>query len=188
MWSKRREISAALNPRAGQGVLSFAPDEQVYEIDAVVDRGLSFSSPRGPHAQQQAVGFRCDDPAWRVAAVNEQTVATDTTKTVTNAGDLASYHEVHVDIDAASTTGPKVSNLTTGHDFVVDDSFGTGDEITIDMDARTVVDENGASLMAKRTPASQMWAIEPGSNDLRATQTAGDLTVRYRWWTRLVGI
>lgn len=205
MWAKRREITDKLNPRRGAGLLMFAPDDTVYEINAVVDQGLSFSNPRGPHAQEQAVTFLCDDPAWRVAAINEATIvapesgasvamsvplsiSSGTTSAVAAAGDLPSYPQVHITFDDDDTEDPRVSNNTTSKDFVLDGSFSTSQSVDIDMNERTALDGFGNNLMGQRTATSQMWALEPGDNTVEASMRSGGITARLRWWTRYVGI
>ena len=206
MWEKRREIAGVLNPRRGAGVLMFAPDDTVYEVNAVVEQGLTFSNPRGPHAQEQPVTFLCDDPAWRIAAQNEATIiapaggaavetsvplsltASGGTATLTNEGDLPSFPHVHIEIDKDATDAPKLASETVAREFVLGSTFDDIDSLDIDMDARTALDASGADVMGLRTSGSQMWTLEPGDNSVSADMSGGALTARFRWWTRLIGI
>ncbi|MCH8166655.1 MAG: phage tail family protein, partial [Proteobacteria bacterium] len=201
----RRDVIAAMNPRRGQGILIFAPADQVYEVDAIVESGLGFE-PRGGLLLTPQIQMVCHDPAIRVALQNEQTidppqgglsvsisvplsvVASALSATVTNGGDLDSFPEIQITVERDNTEDPDVENQTTSKAVKVETSFDNGDVITIDMDARTIVDDADVDLMGFRSAASRMWALSPGDNTVEVDVGAGDVSVRFRWFTRLAGV
>jgi Phage tail protein/Carbohydrate binding domain len=204
LWAKRREILAAVNPRRGAGVLSFAPHTEAYEIDALFESGLEFSSALGPFAQNASLLMRCDDPAWRHAVSNEVVsdsraggwaVATSTPLSVaesgvrlavTNAGDLPSYATFVLQMNGLNVEDPQL--LGNGKLLRLDEAYETGDTVTVDMNGRAITSAAGTNLMGRRTAQSEMWALEPGANDVQVSQSAGAMTARMRWWTRLLGV
>lgn len=205
-WSKRQELVAALNPARGEGLLMFAPDAQVYEIDAVLSAGLGYSDQRGRDGQGVPLVFDCHDPAWRVALINEATLNSvaaglsvpvsvpvsiglgGTSSALTNSGDLESFPEIHLSSMAAADT-PVLTNTTAGKSFGLTGTYTDPNTVTVDMDDRTVVDENGASLMSARQSTAEMWSLAPGvASTITTSQSGGTYVARVRWWTRLAGV
>lgn len=180
----RRTVQRALNPRRGEGVLTYAPvGERLYEIDAIVGQsGAPFDEEIGRVAVQPRIPFLCNDPAWRdiVEQLDTEDSAGDGSAfpsdfptdflagewfTVENEGDLDVWPVVTID---GPVTDPFIKNVTTGRTFALSVSIAAGYSVVVDMDARTVLRSDGENLMPYRTAESQMWALQPGDNTIEA--------------------
>lgn len=219
-WSQlhalRRELARCLNPRAGLGTLRYQPDpaSPVYEIAAKYHRGAEFGPTLGPAAERLAISFRCPDPAWRIAPVNEAlgafapggwSLGSDGWEpgegwllegggarfTVENEGDLPSWPVFTVTATADGTRGPVFRNETTGQAFSLTRGDGVvlqeGEVLVVDMDRKTARLE-GHNVFGYVTPDSAMWALAPGGQDVVMTLDEGAADVSLAWWTRLVGV
>jgi len=185
IWDLRRDLVRRLNPRRGQGILTYAPSARLYEVDAIVDQGgAAFDESLGPFAMTPRIPFVCDDPAWRdvvVAATLEETSGEGAVVpfdfpldffpgerfTVENEGDLPVWPVVTIE---GPVVGPFITNVTSGQTFRLRDSVSlvVGQSVVIDMDARTVLRDDGENLMPGRAADAEMWALEPGDNVLEA--------------------
>jgi hypothetical protein len=80
-------------------------------------------------------------------------------------------------------TNPRLSNDTTGQVMGLDIELGSGDEITVDMRARTIVQGGSTNRMSVKTADSKFWSLALGENLLRLSATsydAGSVSVTYR--------
>lgn len=201
----RRQVTQALNPRRGQGLISFAPYDNVYEITAMPS-SLPFSS-RFPQFVRGTAEFLCTDPLWRKLARAESLASVPqggwsitwsipwtitesaVTQAVTNEGDVDAYPTIVVTAGSNGCTGPYVENITTGELFRLQGLVLAANEVvTINMDARTAVKADGTNVIGYRTDASRMWALVPGSNSVKFGADSGSATMRISHPTQLVGV
>lgn len=78
---------------------------------------------------------------------------------------------------------PRLSNDTTGQLLGLDVTLFAGDEITVDMAARTIVQGTNTNKMSAKTSESTFWSLAPGENVLRLAATtfdSGSVTITYR--------
>lgn len=202
----RRQVSAGLNPRRGQGLLSFSPYDQLYELTAMTE-SLPFAGNTAQFLRTQA-RLLCTDPAWRKVAralsvftipqggwsipwtipwsITESAV----TQNVTNDGDLDTYPTVIVTAGTTTTLdGPGIQNVTTGDRFHLRGLvLQTQEYVTIDMDARTAIKSDGTNVLGYRTIDSRMWALQPGVNSVKAFTDAGSAVAKMSLTSKLVGV
>lgn len=205
MFDLRRQMAAALNPRRGQGLLMFAPYDEGYEITAMLN-SFPFNSRFAMFARQPAA-FLCTDPLWRKVARTESVVSVPQggwsitwtipwtitesaiSQSVTNEGDVDSYPKFVITAGSVGLEDPYVENTTTGETFRLQGVVLAANEyVTIDMDARTVVKNDGTNLIGYRTSESRMWALEPGSNTVKCGAEAGSGTAQMSHAAQLVGV
>lgn len=203
----RRELAAALNPRLGEGVLMYAPGTTIYEITALLtDAGLT-ETEVSPFAVDVAITFTCSGGDWRSAVRTDDSgdvpfggwafpwafpwTFTDSAVDITcaNDGDVPVYPQIVVTAGAAGCTAPSLENETTGHTFGMRSTFemAAGDELVIDMNARTVELE-GVSAMGDRDPDTEMWSLAPGTNTVVARVSSGSASVEVRHAPLYVGV
>ncbi len=202
----QRRLSAAFNPKNGLGTLRWTPAEITYEIPAVLERGLDFRTPSQDHRLTRILlNLRCPDPAWRLPTANTQTIAipvgaglsvpitvpisfgaSAATATITNAGDLDSPPTITV---AGPVTNPRITNNTTGKLVQFNLTLIAGQELVIDMDARTaVINPGGNNAMPDRSPDSESWPLIPGDNSITCLTSADGSDFDFSWFTRYVGV
>lgn len=79
---------------------------------------------------------------------------------------------------------PSITNVTAGKQLAFGITLGSGDSLTIDTDARSVLLNGIASRRNTLTAASQWWELAPGTSTLQfragAYQAAALLTVAFR--------
>lgn len=208
-YALRRSLIAAMNPRAGQGLVMFAPATTIYDIDAIAESGLGYDSPDTPFHAFHPISFICNDAAWRVSGLTESLQAvplagwtfpwsfpwpwspSSITFSLTNAGDLDAYPVFVVSPTANAATGIQFLNNTTGKLFKLSAStfsLAVGRVLTVDMNARTATLDDATNEMGYRSAASQMWPLVPGVNSITISTDSGDLTAVVRPPTRLVGV
>lgn len=208
LWELRRAIAAALNPRQGEGVLTFASGRHVYEIDAILtNAGLELIQNDPISARGLPVQFICAGADWRdsvrTSAEGEVPASgwyipweipwelseSAVDLAIENDGDVPVYPTVVITAGDAGCTAPSIENTTTGKRFGMRASFAMdpGTVLTVDMDARTAL-LDGTNVMGSRDPDMQMWALEPGENELTAAVAEGSATVEVRYVPRLVGV
>jgi hypothetical protein len=105
---------------------------------------------------------------------------------VVNSGDSLVYPVITLN-DAA--INPSITNQATDETFELTLTMVAGDELIIDMGARTVT-LNGASVMGNKTDASIWWGLQPGNNPIVLdSDSAGDtVTADVVWRNGVRGI
>ena len=64
-----------------------------------------------------------------------------------------------------------------------------GQELVIDMDARTaVINPGGNNAMPDRSPDSESWPLIPGDNSITCLTSADGSDFDFSWYTRYVGV
>lgn len=81
-------------------------------------------------------------------------------------------------------TNPTVENRATGQRISLNVAVGAGDQVLIDMGARSLT-INGSTRFDVLSSTSSWWQIQPGTNEIRFSAATGDtgtqlLTVTYR--------
>lgn len=201
----RRRLAQALNPLRGEGILTRSDGTWLYEADAVVQAGLGMPLRGGRKFLTADVQWFVDDPGWRAVVLEEDDLSpggegsdfptdfptdflTGPTFTITNPGDLPVYPVFTIE---GPVVGPYVENTTTGKVFRLSAELTAGQVLTIDMDARTVLRDDGTNLYPTRVAGSEMWAIEPGENVIEAgftTAAIRPVTVTMQYAPRYVGV
>lgn len=98
---------------------------------------------------------------------------------VTNAGDSINYPIITLN-DAA--INPSVTNQATNETFKLTLTMVAGDQLVIDMGARTVT-LNGTSVMGNKTASSIWWGLQPGANGIVLnSDSAGDTVTGVVSW------
>ncbi len=206
----RRELASVLNPRRGLGVLRYQPVDggPTYEIPAKYAGGAGFGGGGQQGFRDQfSVSFRCPDPGWRQTPQQAISLdfalgglafpisfpiaftATGTTQAINNAGDLPSAPVITFTASAGGAEDPAFRNVTTGQEFVLAGLVLAEDEsVVVDMDRRTARLNDGTNVMALRTPASEMWTLVPGINEVAVSASVGSGAVVLEYWRRLVGV
>lgn len=80
-------------------------------------------------------------------------------------------------------TNPYILNSTTNQLMQLDHTILSGDVVTIDMKAKTIMLNGTSNILHTKNSESQWWAIEPGLNIIAFSSGSGgdtgNLTVRY---------
>lgn len=105
---------------------------------------------------------------------------------VTNSGDSIAYPVITLH-DAA--INPSITNQATNETFELTLTMIDGDDLVIDMAARTVT-LNGASVFGNKTAASVWWGLQPSDNPIVLdSDSAGDhVTADIVWRNGVRGI
>lgn len=113
--------------------------------------------------------------------------AIDTTFTAQNAGDLPTYPVLVI---TGPGTNPVITNNTSGKVMSLTQVLDTGDTVTIDMLAATIMwyDASGGtttSILQTRSASSAFWPLVRGSNSIRVQMTsASNGGVAMTWYNR----
>ena len=203
LQEERRRLIAILNPRLGMGRLEWTPVKgKTYGIDAIIETGADFADHPSAVVENLRLSFRCPDPAFNLQPIETTTfnvggglsvpwsqpmsIDLDSQqKTIHNEGDLPSYPTFTITGPLAS---PKVENLTTsklvslsGYDLLA------GSTLVINMDAQTIK-VDGVSKIGEMTAASEIWTLEPGSNEIKVSSTTGGGNYRMTFAARYLGV
>ncbi len=203
LQTQRRALITALNPTLGVGVLKWTPDATIYAIDCIVDQGVGFTDYLGPFVEDVLVSFRCPDPMWRGATLNEETVVNsgsglsfpisfpisflDGTGTtiINNTGDVDSFPTITV---PGACTNPTITNTTTGKTLqFVGLTLSAGQSLIIDCDARTAK-VGSVSKIALLSADSEFWTLAPGNNTITFGVSSGTVTANVDYYTQFLGL
>ena len=106
-------------------------------------------------------------------------------ESIYNPGDLPAFPTFIITGPLAS---PIVENLTankkvslSGYDLVA------GATLVIDMDAQTIK-VDGVSKIGEMTAASEIWTLEPGTNEIKVSSTTGEGNYQMKWSPRYLGV
>ena len=91
--------------------------------------------------------------------------------TITNSGTVATPPVVRF---YGPMINPSLTNATTGQTMGVSLTLVTGDVITIDMAARTIIQGTNTNRMSAKTTSSKFWSLAPGENLMSLTATSFD--------------
>ncbi len=84
---------------------------------------------------------------------------------------------------------PRLYNDTIGAVMGLDITLVSGDAITVDMKARTIVQGTNTNRMSTKTAESKFWTLAPGENLIRLTATTFDTgTATITWRSAFLGI
>ncbi len=90
--------------------------------------------------------------------------------TVTNAGNANAYPIFTISGPGTNFT---ITNSTTGHVLTINESLSTGDTITIDTRAHTIVKNGSENILAEKEDGTAWIYIQPGNNTLTFTADSG---------------
>lgn len=106
--------------------------------------------------------------------------------TATNTGTLPAYPILTF---AGPLPNPVLHNDTVGAKLGLDLTLGLGDEVVVDMLARTIVQGGSTNRMAAKSTGSSFWALAPEANNLRfAADSFESGTVTISWRSAFAGI
>ena len=203
LQDERRRLVRLLNPRLGLGRLEYTPQEgRTYSIDAILETPPRFTK-LSDRVLDVHLTLRCPDPAFALRPVEEVTMRVGgglsvpvsfplsitqdfVERTVVNSAELETYPIFYI---TGVVTSPKVENVTTGKHVQMASDFelGADDTLVIDMAAQTI--KIGAtSKIGKMTNGSELWAIEPGTNEIKVSSTSGEGNYRMRYAERYLGV
>lgn len=100
--------------------------------------------------------------------------------TITNDGNFATPWRAVID---GPVTNPSIENVDTGETISVTLVVGSGDELVIDSETRTIMLNGTASRYSSLDAGSNWWDMAPGNNTIKfraATFTASTLTLTWR--------
>ncbi len=116
-------------------------------------------------------------------------------ETIAYAGTWAAYPTITID---GPVTGPQILNVTTGELLALSYNVPLGERVTIDLQAKTIVNNSGVNLVGYLTEASDLatWHLEPapgaagGNNQISFAGYNADGNTRFglSWNDRFVGI
>jgi hypothetical protein len=90
---------------------------------------------------------------------------------------------------AGPLQNPRLSNDTTGEVMELNLTLLAGEEVTVDMANRTIIQDTSTNRMSAKTSASRFWSLAPGENILRLTATTFDSgTATMTWRDAYVGL
>lgn len=203
---KRRELVAKLNPKLGMGVLIHAPDENIFEVDAIYERGAEYATPMLPFGEKVAPNFRCPSSIVRVNGIASHTVTTIPSglaipliipMVINPAGTLipvdytegsVEYWPIVTGSFVGSASGLVVTNETTGKKLQINASFVAGETLTVDFGARTAFRNGVDSLMPYLSADSLFWPLAPELvNNVRIEMLSGAITATFRYQLGLLG-
>jgi len=107
-----------------------------------------------------------------------------TPTTVTNSGDVTVYPQLVI---SGEVTNPIITNTTSGQYTQMNISTAPGDELIIDLNARTVT-LNGGSVINKLVIGSTWWGLQPGNSVISFEATGSATFVKIRWQNKVSGI
>lgn len=103
--------------------------------------------------------------------------------TCTNGGTFGAPPIITID---GPTTGPRVTNVTTGLVLDLDGlTLAEGESVVIDVGAKTILKNDGTDLSGYLTAESDWWVLEPGDNELTLLDDTpaaleADMTIQWR--------
>lgn len=110
-YQKKRELISALNPKLGEGILTYTNDYLSKQIKAVPQIPL-FENKNSNDAGtlKASVAFTCCNPYWEDSEETIVEINNGETVDIENAGDVVSMPKIEID---GSLTNPVVVNQTT---------------------------------------------------------------------------
>lgn len=203
LQTQRRALITAFNPKVGVGTLKWTPDATVYAIDCLIEQGVGFANYRGTFFEDALVSFRCPDPMWRGATLNEETVTNSGsglsfpisfpisfidglgTTIINNIGDVPSFPVITI---PGACTNPIITNVTTGEKLSFPAlTLSAGESLIIDCDARTAK-VGTVSKIALLSADSEFWTLASGNNTITFATASGTAIASVDYYTRLLGL
>jgi hypothetical protein len=106
--------------------------------------------------------------------------------TATNSGTMATAPVI---VFYGPLANPRLTNDTTGQVMELALTLVAGEQVTVDMAARTIVQDESTNRMSAKTISSRFWGLDPGENQLRLTATTFDSgTASVTWRNAYLGL
>lgn len=193
---KRRELIRAFSPRLGVGKLTWEQEEgQEYSLKAIAEEApVMPSGAEGVVHQEVIVNFMAPDPTFY--SPEKELIELDSSATaranVYNQGDTET--PVFITVDGACEE-PKITNLSTGHEIVLEDvEITAGERIEINtkygIKKISHVNEDGhrSNLLGKMHHDSVLFYLQPGNNQIDFRSLTGEPMVEFEFNHRYAGI
>ena len=208
LYARRRAITRAFSPAAGEGRLVWIQGERSFSLRCVVGSASpAFPQGRqstGPTWQTVTVDLTASDPCWFEDA-HEQHLQGLTgglvlpmsfpahfafvspTVTIDNPGDVESPVTIRV---TGPALNPALANATTGEQIGLTLDLAPGEwvEIRTAFGAASCRLDDGSSAMSAVQPGSTFWQMQPGPNVLTYADSGGDTSVLIQYSPRYTGV
>lgn len=208
LYARRRVITKAFSPAAGEGRLVWIQGERSFSLRCVVGSASpAFPQGRqsaGPTWQTVTVDLTASDPCWFEDAREQhlQGLAgglafpvafpahfafVSPTVTIDNPGDVESPVTIRV---TGPALNPVITNATTGEQIglTLDLAAGEWVEIRTTFGAASCRLHDGPSAMSAVQPGSVFWQMQSGDNVLTYTDSGGDASVLIQYSPRYTGV
>jgi hypothetical protein len=208
LYARRRAITRAFSPAAGEGRLVWIQGERSFSLRCVVGSASpAFPQGRqsaGPTWQTVTVDLTASDPCWFEDALEQhlQGLAgglafpvafpahfafVSPTVTIDNPGDVESPVTIRV---TGPALNPVITNATTGESIglTVDLAPGEWVEIRTAFGAASCRLHDGSSAMGAVQPGSTFWQMQPGDNTPTYADSGGDASVLIQYSPRYTGV
>ena len=136
-YQKKRELISVLNPKLGEGTLTYSNNYLSKQIKAIPQIPL-FENKNSNDAGtlKASVSFSCCNPYWEDIVPNSKPLSVGVIEPVFNEGDVPT--EMEIDFFISNTKNPKIENLTTGKAIKLNGTFTDNIRININMGKKTV--------------------------------------------------
>ncbi|WP_343241202.1 phage distal tail protein [Methanoculleus sp. UBA45] len=208
LYARRRAITRAFSPAAGEGRLVWIQGERSFSLRCVVGSASpAFPQGRqsaGPTWQTVTVDLTASDPCWFEDALEQhlQGLAgglafpvafpahfafVSPTVTIDNPGDVESPVTIRV---TGPALNPVITNATTGESIglTVDLAPGEWVEIRTAFGAASCRLHDGSSAMGAVQPGSTFWQLQPGENIVTLSTPSGSVVVSIEYASRYTGV
>lgn len=208
LYVRRRAITKAFSPAAGEGRLVWIQGEHSFSLRCVVGSASpAFPQGRqsaGPTWQTVTVDLTASDPCWFEDALEQRLQGltggvvfpvafpahfafVSPTVTIDNLGDVESPVTIRV---TGPALNPVIANATTGEQIGLTLDLAPGEwvEIRTTFGSASCRHWTGASLMGIVQPGSTFWQMQPGPNVLTYADSGGDASVLIQYSPRYTGV
>ena len=214
LFKLREEVQGVLNPKLGEGVLTYITPNGNYDIKAVADGTPAFSDYQREAVTCQ-ITFLCNDPFWYDSTEQEYEFNApyfpmfefpffsdenhdlefgieQEQITIFNQGTV--YTPLIIEFEGGIKDAT-LTNLTTGDFINIKKELLQGETLVVDtsfgkrkikLQDANGLEQNGFKYL---TLDSKFLQMKEGENDIKYVATAdGNVTVRLKWHTRYLGI
>lgn len=208
LYARRRAITRAFSPAAGEGRLVWIQGERSFSLRCVVGSASpAFPQGRqstGPTWQTVTVDLTASDPCWFEDALEQHLQGltgglafpaafpahfafVSPTVTIDNPGDVESPVTIRV---TGPALNPVIANATTGEQIGLTLDLAPGEwvEIRTTFGAASCRLDDGSSAMGAVQPDSVFWQMQPGPNVLTYADSGGDASVLIQYSPRYTGV
>ncbi len=201
-----RQWARVLDPTRGEGTLTVVDGANPGRfLRCAYDSGLDELEEQRPDVNVGALLFRAGFPYWLDGAEQSVSISQGSAVrrwfpflplilgasdayglfTITNLGDAPAYPVLTV---LGPGTDVTAKNLTTGQAWTVSGLVPDGSTLTVDTrPGRKAVRLDGANVFSRLTAPSQLWALQPGTNQVElsiagtSAATLATLAWRQAW-------
>lgn len=180
----KRQIIAALNPKAGPGTLTYQNNLRSYLLKNVTAEGPLFPNKDLPDPFQTFhLTFEAADPY--LYDTSPTSVSLGSSTNVSNAGDVMAPITLTI---SGACTNPIITNTTTGYAIKYVGSLLAGDSLVISTEfGNKSVKKNGVNAMGNISADTVFWGLALGSNTITFSVGSGTPTVSLQFSKKYLG-